>query len=61
MNSATDLVFGGYLAGEVVGVPLYGEPPDGLHGHGDAGHQRVRQDQLEHQEVHVRFAPEQEI
>ena len=47
-----------YLAGEVVSIPLYGHPPDGLHGHRDAGHQRVSQDQLEHQEVHVRLAPE---
>ena len=46
-----------YLAGEVVSIPLYGHPPDGLHGHRDAGHQRVSQDQLEHQEVHVRLAP----
>ena len=47
-----------YLAGEVVGIPLDGHPPDGLHGHGDAGYEGVRKDELEHKEVDVSLASE---
>ena len=46
------------LAHDVPGVPLVGQPPEGLHRQRDVGGDGVRQGQMEHQVVNIGAAPQ---